>query len=330
MVTATRAITDQAMGRPMTKNRLAVVLILLCGALQSGLAGWAQTTGFRVQQPVNAQKISIGPGDILSVQVFDTPELSTDSVRVSKNGEVNLPVLGLVNVKGLNPIQAAVRIESELRSHGLMLEPHVTVSVIEYASEVATILGEVKDPGVYPIWGGRHLLDLIALAGGLSTEAGKIVTIAHRDDPHHPKIIHLVQNVKSLGAQQNPLILPDDTVEVGRAGIIYVLGAFNKQGGFLIDNNERVSLLQAITLAGGWAPSAALSKARLIRKVPQGHEVLRLDLKHILYGKQADVRIENGDILYVPSSLGKTLATRGIEAIIAAAQTAVIYTSVND
>jgi polysaccharide biosynthesis/export protein len=322
------------MGLLMKKDKFTLVLILFFVVSGLSAQAWAQSIASQsaalgMQQPVDAQKVAISPGDVLSVEVFDTPELSTESARVSESGQIDLPVLGLVKVAGLNPIQAAVRIESELRSHGLMLEPHVTVSVLAYASQVATVLGEVKTAGVYPVFGGRRLLDVIALAGGLSPSAGKIVTIAHRDDPHHPIIVRLVQNARSLGAQQNPIIQPDDTIEIGKAGIIYILGAVGRAGGFLIDNNERVSLLQAITLAGGWSKTAALSKALLIRKVPQGHEQLKLDLKHVLKGSQADIRIQNGDILYIPDSLGKTLAYRGMEAVIAAAQTAVVYSSSN-
>ncbi|HUY82704.1 MAG TPA: polysaccharide biosynthesis/export family protein [Acidobacteriaceae bacterium] len=320
---------EQATGFQMIRAKLAIAFVILCGMLGFTLSGLTVAVAQDVQQPVNAQRIAINPGDILSVQVFDTPELSMDSVRVSEGGQINLPVLGLVEVKGLNPIQAAVRIESELRSNGLMQEPHVTVSVVEFASQVATILGQIKTPGVYPVYGGRRLLDVIALAGGLTASAGKIVTIIHRDDPHHPVTVRLVQNARSLDNQKNPVILPDDTIDVGKAGIIYILGSVNKPGGFLIDNNEKLSLMQAISLAGGWDKTAALSKVRLIRKIPQGHEQLKLDLKHVLEGRQADVSIKNGDILYVPTSLGKTLAYRGMEAVIASAQSAVVYSSVN-
>jgi polysaccharide export outer membrane protein len=83
--------------------------------------------------------------------------------------------------------------------------------------------------------------------------------------------------------------------------------------------------MQAITLAGGWSQTAGLSKARLIRKVPEGHKELMLNLKNVLQGHQSDISVENGDILYVPVSLGKTLAYRGMEAAIAAAQTSVVY-----
>ncbi len=135
---------------------------------------------------------------------------------------------------------------------GIMLEPHVTVSIVEYATQGATVLGAVATPGVYPTFGNRRLLDMIAMAGGPLSSAGKIVTIAHRSDPQHPETVALVANAQALGSQQNPVIFPGDTIVVGKAGIIYVLGDVTKPGGYLIDNNEHVSLMQALTLAGGW------------------------------------------------------------------------------
>lgn len=312
----------------MRRNSVALWVVLLCFALLFDLSSLAQTK-VPQPQPEAAPAIVIGPGDVLDIEVFDTPEMSQPAARVSQSGQVNLPVLGLVQVAGLSADQAARRIESQLHGRGIMLQPHVTVSVVEYATQGATILGEVRTPGVYPTFGDRRLLDVIALAGGFQPSAGKIVTIAHRSDPHHPEIIRLVEKAQGLGHQQNPVIQPGDTIVVGRAGIVYILGAVNKAGGFLIDNNEHISLMQALTLAGGWNQAAALSKARLIRAVPGGHEQVDLDLKRILNGKQADISVEDGDILYLPMSLGKTLAYRGMEALIAAAQTAVVYSSYN-
>ncbi|MGC2163463.1 MAG: polysaccharide biosynthesis/export family protein [Silvibacterium sp.] len=313
----------------MAKNKFALIFVLLLAyALPSAFAWGQRNTYQNTYQTTEISQVpltTIGPGDALDVEVFDTPELSLPDARVNQNGQVNLPVLGIVDIAGLNATQAARKIEAELRAHGLMLDPHVTVSVVEYAGQGATFLGEIKAPGVYPTRGNLRLLDMIAMAGGLLPTAGKIVTIAHRDDPQHPVAIALVPNAQALGSQQNPVIQPGDTVVVGRAGIVYILGAVNKPGGFLIDNNEHISLMQALTLAGGWDKAAALSKVRLIRKVPGGHKELMLDLKHVLNGRQADVMVQNDDILYVPPSLGKTVAYRGLEAIITAAQTSVIY-----
>ncbi|HZD49111.1 MAG TPA: polysaccharide biosynthesis/export family protein, partial [Silvibacterium sp.] len=139
-------------------------------------------------QPQNTQRpptIAIGAGDQIDVEVFDTPELS-GPVRVSQTGEINLPVLGNIHVAGLTPNQAARKIEAALKSHGILIEPHVTVAIAEYASQGATVTGEVRNPGLYPTLGSRRLLDMIALAGGVSPTAGRIATIIHRDDPHHP------------------------------------------------------------------------------------------------------------------------------------------------
>ena len=313
----------------MTRNKIARALVLFCACVLSGLVQWGQANAQQANETGEAPRIVIGPGDVLNIQVFDTPELSIEAARVSQGGQVTMPVLGIVDVAGLNAIEAAQRIEAELRKRGIMVDPHVTVSVVEYSTQGATLLGEVRSPGVYPTFGGRRLLDMIALAGGLAPSAGKIVTIAHRSDPQHPESVILVSNAQALGAQTNPIILPGDTIVVGRAGIVYLLGAVNKPGGYLIDNNEHISLMQALTLAGGWDKAAALSKSRLIRKVPEGHKELILDLKRVLDGRQADVSVQDGDILYVPMSIGKTIAYEGMQAAVTAAQTAVVYATVS-
>lgn len=311
----------------MARSKLAGAVALFCSFLLASMSALGQANLAQPREMVAEANAAIGPGDVLDVEVFDTPELSSTTAHVANDGSVLLPVLGAVAVEGLNVNQAARKIESALRARGIMLQPHVTVTILENTTQSATLLGEVKTPGVYSTIGGRRLLDVIALAGGLAPGAGKIVTIAHRDDPTHPLTIRLVPNAEDLGSQRNPMIQPGDTVMVGRAGVIYILGDVKKPGGFLIDNGEHISLMQALTLAGGWNKEAALSKTKLIRKEPQGHAEMTLDLKHVLKGEQADVRVENGDILYVPSSLAKTLAYRGMEAIIASAQTAVVYTS---
>jgi len=281
----------------------------------------------QAQTAMRPPTITIGPGDQIDVQVFDTPELSA-AARVSQTGEANLPILGNVQVAGLTPNLAARKIESELKSRGILLDPHVTVAIAEYASQGATITGEVHAPGVYPTLGSRRLLDMIALAGGVSNSAGRVASIVHRDDPQHPVNIVLVPNNNALSAQANPVIMPGDTVVVGKAGIIYVLGDVGKAGGYLIDNNERLTLLQALSLAGGWTRTSAQSKVILIRKVPEGREEIKLDLSHMVHGTLADIAVSNGDILYVPSSIGKIFAYQGISAAVQGAQQALVYGAV--
>lgn len=310
---------------PMAKSKLAGAVALLCGLLLAGLPALGQAYGAQTRETVAEANAIIGSGDVLDVEVFDTPELSLAAAHVGNDGTVTLPVLGIVHLDGLNVNQAARKIEAALRTRGIMLQPHVTVSIVENAAQNATLLGEVKVPGVYPTTGGRRLLDLIALAGGFSSSAGRIVTIAHRDDPHHPVIIHVLPKAEELGSQRNPVIQPGDTVMVGRAGIIYILGDVKRPGGFLVDNGEHISLLEALSLAGGWNREASLSKAELIRRAAGGHKEITLDLKHVLKGQQANVQVEDGDILFIPSSVGKTITYEGIQAVVTAAQQVAVY-----
>ncbi len=267
--------------------------------------------------------IDIGPGDLLDIVVFDTPELS-GHVRVTQDGFANLPVLGRIDMNGLTADQAAKRLEEELRSRNLLVEPHVTVFIVEYASQGATITGEIRQPGIYPTLGKRRLLDMIAIAGGLSPTAGKAVAIIRRDDPTHPLTIPLQANAH-LGDQENPQIHPGDTIIVGKAGVVYILGDVGKPGGFLVDNNDRLSTAQALSLAGGPNKTASLSKTRLIRKVEGGHEEFILDIAKILKSQQADLKLNDGDIIWVPSSQLKTFGYRGIEAAIAVSSGILIY-----
>jgi polysaccharide export outer membrane protein len=284
--------------------------------------GQPSATGQRRFPPSPA--IEVGPGDLLDIVVFDTPELSSH-VRVTQDGFANLPVLGRVDLNGLNADQAARRLEALYRSRNLLLEPHVTVFIVEYASQGATISGEVRQPGVYPTLGRRRLLDMIAVAGGISPTAGKTAAIIHRDDPTHPTTVRLESKAEHLATQDNPDILPGDTVVISKAGVVYIVGDVGKPGGFLVDNNERLSTAQALSLAGGPNRTASLSKTRLIRKVDGGRQEFILDLAKLLRGQQADLPLDDGDIIWVPSSQVKTFGYRGIEAAIAITSSLVVY-----
>jgi polysaccharide export outer membrane protein len=275
-------------------------------------------------QPRASPAIDIGPGDLLDIVVFDTPELSSH-VRVTQDGFANLPVIGRIDLNGLNADQAARRLESQFRARNLLLEPHVTVFIVEYASQGATISGEVRQPGIYPTLGRRRLLDMIAIAGGISPTAGKTASIIRRDDPTHPLNVALQSTADHLSAQENPDILPGDTIVIAKAGVVYILGDIGKPGGFLVDNNERLSTAQALALAGGPNRTAALSKTRLIRKVDGGRQEYMLDLAKLLKGQQADLKLNDGDIIWVPSSNVKTFGYRGIEAAISIATGIVVY-----
>ena len=147
-----------------------------------------------------------------------------------------------------------------------------------------TVLGEVKNPGVYPLLGAHGLLDLISAAGGVTSSAGKDVTVTHRDDPDHPAIVKIESKPGSTAAFKVD-VRPGDTIMVSHAGIVYVVGDVGKPGGFLIDNNDRLTVLQALALAQGTNRTASLNHAKLIRKTEAGREEVPVPLKKILASK---------------------------------------------
>jgi len=295
----------------------ALASILLLAALSAG----GQTSATAPVAAAPALKISAG--DLLDITVFDTPELSS-KVRVDHLGNINLPVGGELHVGDLIVEQAATAIEQRLLEKDIVKNPHVSVFILEYATQGVTVLGEVKTPGVYPVLGARTLYDFISAAGGTTATASNTAAIMRRAQPDKQEVVHLSNDPAKATAANIP-IGPGDTILVPRAGIVYVVGDVGKPGGFLIDNTERLTVLQAVALAAGTNRTAALNGSKLIRKSVSGREEIPLPLKKILQNKSADLRLEDGDILFVPASVGKTIGWRGIESAVQSAGLVAIY-----
>jgi polysaccharide export outer membrane protein len=122
----------------------------------------------------------------------------------------------------------------------------------------------------------------------------------------------------------NPEIMPGDTIFVERTGLVYVVGDVARPGGFPMDHDQQLSILQAVALAQGTLPTAAKSSAKLIRTTAQGRQEIPLNLKKILQSKETDIAMQDNDILFVPSSATKA-ALKDIEAALPTAASATIY-----
>jgi polysaccharide export outer membrane protein len=272
----------------------------------------------------NAQ---IGNGDLLDVMVFDTPELS-GRFRVNNQGNIDLPLVGLLHVSGLTAIEASAAVAAKYQGEQVLLQPQVSVFISEYGSRMGvTITGEVRSPGIFPLLGPRNLTDILAQAGGLGESASKTVSIVHRNDPAH--IVTIQLNVgrptpASVAAANIPIV-PGDTIYVARSGVVYVVGDLTRPGGYQVEHNNRLTLLEAVALAGGPTQTSKLNDARLIRRSETGREEIKIDLKRILYGGGPDVLMADGDILYVPISQRKVYTQLGINAVISAATSYAIF-----
>lgn len=283
-------------------------------ARPDALTSAPQDTPEAARSSRSPQELLIGAGDLLEVSLYGMPDFKTD-VRVNSGGEISLPMLGTVVVGGLSVEQAETLIERKLTQKGLFNDPHVTVFAREYATQGISVLGEVQKPGIYPLLGSRKLYDAISAAGGTTPKAGRYVLITRRNDPQGSVRVPLLTGAPE-SMENNVPVEPGDTIVVSKAGIVYVVGDVRQPGGFILENGNGITVLQAIALAQGTNPNAALNAARLIRKTPEGLKDVPLSLKKILAAKAPDPQLQPDDIVFVPGSAGKSAAKRGVEAIL--------------
>jgi polysaccharide export outer membrane protein len=268
------------------------------------------------------ESLLIGPGDLLHVQVFDTPELE-EHVRVTDAGELPLVLGGPVKVSALTPAEAGHAIEDALMRGHFLLTPRVQVTLDETATQKVSILGEVRLPGAYTIQTPRSILEVLTLAGGLTDLADRKVLIERHGTSE--KVPYFVSNAPDAALDAAVKVNPGDTILVPRAGIVYVLGDVGRPGGYAMTNNEaQLSALELIARAGGTSHTAIPSHARLIRKSKGAYVDMALPLSDMQKGKRPDLPLQADDMIYVPFSYMRNFAVSG-SGIAASAASAAVY-----
>jgi polysaccharide biosynthesis/export protein len=269
------------------------------------------------------ESLLIGRGDLLHVQVYDTPEMEQHA-RVTDSGSIPFSYLGTVSVSGLTPAQAAEQIEHRLVAAGVMLHPDVTVRVETYATQNASVMGQVQKPGSYEIDTGRKLVEVLAIAGGLTDIADRHITI-QRFGAAQQKVEYYYSNSAPTALSEDPMVYPGDTVIVPKAAVVYVLGDVSKPGGYPIStNNSTMTVLQAIALAGYANHTAAVGKSKLVRETAAGVVEIDLQVNAMQKGKKPDVALLADDVVYVPFSFMRNIGING-QGILASATSAAIY-----
>jgi polysaccharide biosynthesis/export protein len=310
----------------------------------------------------------IGAGDLVSVQVFDVPEMSRE-LRVSQTGTIGMPLVPLrLHVAGLTEIQTERKITEVLEANGLISHPEVSVTVKEKKSRPITIVGAVARPMVYEADRQVTLIDVLAQAGGITPDAADhvIVTRPERDSSQDgsqpdaadvtasalgesaatsgtnkataepPQIppplvntitVNLSPILESGDMANNVVVQPGDVVTVPHAGIVYVLGAVSKPGGYTVTNDRaQLSTLKILSLAGGLERTAKSDHAVIVRKDGTGQQQeVDVDLKKIMKFEAEDVQLRPSDILYIPRSATKLAAVRAAEIATAVGTGVLIY-----
>jgi polysaccharide biosynthesis/export protein len=288
-----------------------------------------EISGLATESTAATANQRIGANDLLEIKVLEDAELNRN-VRVSGDGEISLPLLGEIGAAGQSARELELELESLLRER-FILDPHVTVQILEAESQSVSVVGAVNRPGVFQIRGPRTLLEVLALAGGLSEKAGDGVlvvrgSVAHAiatgeavaaDSQSGVEEIDLKALLESGELRHNVAVRPGDVVKVKPAGLIYVVGEVNQPGAFQLERGSGLTVLQAIALGEGLRSMAAKGRTTIIRTSPAGERIeIPVDLGDVLAGRALDPTLQERDILFVPNSATRALAVGVVDALV--------------
>ena len=253
----------------------------------------------------------VGPKDVLSITVYGEEDLSLKDVLVTSDGFLSMPLIGRFSVEGMTTLDIEQNITKRL-GNGYLVNPQVSVTVKSFKSKKAFILGAVEKPGVYPLEGEAVLLELISSSGGiLYDSAGKYILIWRHAAPTETGEesggqvikIALQRLLKEGDMRLNVGIQDRDVVFVPQAEHIYIIGEVKEPGSFPVFKND-ITVLEAITMSGGFTPIAAPNRTRIIRVENGLERTITVRMKDIIKGERSkDVVLKSGDIVVVPESL---------------------------
>jgi polysaccharide export outer membrane protein len=243
--------------------------------------------------PVDTRLEALGMGDMVRISVFRNPELTTEA-KVSERGTVLFPMIGEVPVTGLTPSQAGQRIADKLRSGRYVVNPEVTVSMMQVNSRQVSVLGNVVKPGRYPIDSTSvRVTDFIANAGGISATGSDSVTILMNRSGKQERIeVDLADMFRRGDLSSNIALEPGDTIYVNKAPMVYVYGEVQKGGAYRVE--PHMTVMQAIAMGGGITPRGTERGIKISRRDTTG--VRRIDA-NLTDSVQPD------DVIYVRESL---------------------------
>ncbi len=249
----------------------------------------------------------LGPGDLLQMTVFETKDLDS-TVRISSRGQISLPLLGTVDVKDLTAAEAEAKIEDLLKA-GYLQDPHVSLYIKEHVSKQITMVGSFKNPGTFDYLAKRKLLDVVAIAGGVSEKAGSAVYITRFDEKTKKNINYFVdldQLLRKGNMEQNIPILGGDVIFLPESGQCFVDGAVRKPGTYPLRSG--MTIAEVITLAGGLAGYADSDKIKLIRYMGDGkdRQILSLTYNDLQGGVGDSLVIKDQDIIFAEASSSGT------------------------
>jgi len=292
----------------------------------------AQAYNVPINTQASEEKQILGPDDQVTIRALDVDELDGKTARIDLRGDIDVPLLGTVKAGGLTVEQLEAEISRVLQKY--VQHPKVSVVVSEHHSQPVSVLGAVSAPGTFSLTGPTTLEQVLSKAGGLRPDAGNTIYITRRRSMGpiplpSPNVDQSGEfstaqvNVKSLLDGKTPtaniLMRATDVISVPKADLVYVVGAVNRPGGFVLNERSEMTVLQAVSMAEGLERTSAPKRAKIIRKGDSSSKAeMPVDLAKILAGKSPDVALMANDILFVPGSATKRAALRALEAAVQA------------
>lgn len=263
--------------------------------------------------PDTKKDYKVSPMDVIGVTIFDEPELSRDNLRVSSQGKISLPLLGELNVTGLSPRKIEQLIQIRYRQENILKHPQVSVHIKEFKGQRVLILGAVNNPGSHFKEGNERLAEMMAKAGGIKFDAdgdvaaNKIRILRTVDVPGKPKQrvsmeIDLDSLTRGDHPEYNMVMLNGDVIYVPQAARFFVTGEVKNPGYYKI-RDKPISVVEAITMAGGLTRISAGNRTKLVRYKDGKEVTLKVPVEDILDGdKSKDILVQPNDVIVVPQS----------------------------
>jgi len=252
----------------------------------------------------------LGAGDEISMKVFGVDELSGD-YRIDGMGRVSVPLIGELALSGYSLNEAEGVLAARYGAKYLR-NPQVNLSVVEFRSQQFTAIGALSQPKIYNTQRKVSLVEALAMAGGLSSNAGETVYLTDRvrdSEDGTLKVRNLMINIEDLmqgGADTNVVLGESAVINVPEAGSFFVEGAVERPG--VYTQSGEITVLKAITMAGGLKFEANRSKLNVLRRDPQSNQWNQetVAMNEIRESPLADIKLRDGDIVMVESGPFRT------------------------
>jgi polysaccharide export outer membrane protein len=268
----------------------------------------------------------LGAEDQVVIRALEGLDLGDKPVLIGTNGNITLPLVGRVQAAGLTVEQLETELTTRLKVY--VQEPQISVTVMDFRSQPVSVFGAVTTPGVVQLRGHRTLYEVLSMAGGPKETAGATVSIIRLMDNGPIPLagagpdptgrffaaeIDIQQILDGKNPAANIEIKPHDVISVsqGNSRMVYVVGDVQHAGAFNLGSQKTVSVLSALSLAGGFGRTAKPEHAKIFRPEQDGqkHKEFEVNIKDILAGKAEDIGLRPEDVLVIPTSSRKAFTT---------------------